>query len=163
METFSALLAICAGKFTGLGEFHAQRPVTRSFDVFFDLPMNKRLSKHSWGWWLDTPSCPLWRQRNVAGEPLVTGGFPLQKSSIVELWFLLMLSHGDPLNKRRVALIWDVNVLMWRHCKMRISNVCYLVTDSALLTLILYLQTTITTPGLCWYKIVLSPLPEHNR
>ena len=33
------------------GEFPTQRPVTRSFDVFFDLRLNKRLSKQSWGWW----------------------------------------------------------------------------------------------------------------
>ena len=38
------------GEFTGPGEFPTQRPVTRSFDVFFDLRLNKRLSKHSWGW-----------------------------------------------------------------------------------------------------------------
>ena len=37
METFSALLAICAGNSPVPGEFPAQRPVTRSFDVFFDL------------------------------------------------------------------------------------------------------------------------------
>ena len=47
------------------GEFPAQRPVTRSFDVFFDLRLNKRLSKQSWGWWFETPSCPLWRHCNV--------------------------------------------------------------------------------------------------
>ena len=46
------------------GEFPAQRPVTRSFDVFFDLRMNERLSKRSRGWWLETPSHPLWRQSN---------------------------------------------------------------------------------------------------
>ena len=40
-------------------------PVTRSFDVFFDLCLNKRLSKQSWGWWFETPSCPLWRHRNA--------------------------------------------------------------------------------------------------
>ena len=33
------------GKFTGPGEFPAQRPVTRRFDVFFDLRPDKRLSK----------------------------------------------------------------------------------------------------------------------
>ena len=37
METFSALLAICAGNSPASGEFPAQRPVTRSFDVFFDV------------------------------------------------------------------------------------------------------------------------------
>ena len=39
METFSTLLAICAGNSRGI---HAQRPVTRSFDVFFDLWINNR-------------------------------------------------------------------------------------------------------------------------
>ena len=40
METFSALLAICAGNSPVTGEFPTQRPVTRSFDVFFDLRLN---------------------------------------------------------------------------------------------------------------------------
>ena len=44
------------GEFTGPGEFPAQRPVTRNFDVFFDLHPNKRLSKQPWGWWFETPS-----------------------------------------------------------------------------------------------------------
>ena len=44
METFSALLFICAGNSPATNEFPAQRPVTRSFDVFFDLRLNKRLS-----------------------------------------------------------------------------------------------------------------------
>ena len=43
METFSALLAICAENSSIPGEFPAQRPVTRSFGVFFDLCLNKRL------------------------------------------------------------------------------------------------------------------------
>ena len=64
METFFALLAICAGNSPVPGEFPAQRPVTRSFDVFFDLRLNKRLSKQSWGWWFETPLRPLWRHRN---------------------------------------------------------------------------------------------------
>ena len=41
IETFSALLAICAGNSPVPGEFPAQMPVTRSFDVFFDLRLNK--------------------------------------------------------------------------------------------------------------------------
>ena len=36
------------------GEFPLQRPVTRSFDAFFDLCVNKRLSKQSCGWWFET-------------------------------------------------------------------------------------------------------------
>ena len=65
METFSALLALCAGNSPVTGEFPAQRPVTRSFDVSFDLRLNKRLSKQSWGWWFETPSCSLWCHRNA--------------------------------------------------------------------------------------------------
>ena len=64
IETFSALLAMCAGNSPVTGEFPTQRPVTRSFDVFFDLRLNERLSKQSRGRWLETPSRPLWRQSN---------------------------------------------------------------------------------------------------
>ena len=52
METFSASLAICEGNSPVTGAFPAQRPMTRSFDVFFDLCLNKRLGNQSWGWWL---------------------------------------------------------------------------------------------------------------
>ena len=64
IQTFSALLAICAGNSPVTGEFPARRPVTRSFDVFFDLRLNKRLSKQPWGWWFETPLRPLWRHCN---------------------------------------------------------------------------------------------------
>ena len=66
METFFALLAICAGNLPVPGEFPTQRPVTRSFGVFFDLRLFKRLSKQSWGWWFETLSHPLWRHRNAS-------------------------------------------------------------------------------------------------
>ena len=64
METFSTLMALCAGNSPVTGEFPAQRPVTRSFDVSFDLRLNKRLSKQSWGWWFETPLRSLWRHCN---------------------------------------------------------------------------------------------------
>ena len=47
------------------GEFPSQRPVTRSFDVFFDMPLNKRLSKQSRRRWFETLLSPLWRNRNA--------------------------------------------------------------------------------------------------
>ena len=68
MKTFSALLAICAGNSPVIGEFPARRPVTRSFHVFFDLRLNERLSKQSWGWWFETLSRPLWRHSNDVGN-----------------------------------------------------------------------------------------------
>ena len=52
------------GEFTGPGEFPTQRPVTRSFDVFFDLRLNKLLSKQPRGWWFETQSWSLWRHCN---------------------------------------------------------------------------------------------------
>ena len=64
MEALSTLLALCAGNSPVTGEFPSQRPVTRSFDIFFDLHLNKRLSKQSRGWWFETPSRLLWRHCN---------------------------------------------------------------------------------------------------
>ena len=52
------------GEFTG----HRWIPRTKANDAelwfFFDLCLNKRLSKQSWGWWFETPSRPLWRHCN---------------------------------------------------------------------------------------------------
>ena len=44
------ITGLCAGNSPVTGEFPAQRPVTRSFDVFIDLHLNNRLNKQSWGW-----------------------------------------------------------------------------------------------------------------
>ena len=52
------------GEFTGHRWIPCTKAVTRSFDAFFDLRPNKQLSKQWWGWWSETPSCPLWRHRN---------------------------------------------------------------------------------------------------
>ena len=60
MDPFSALLPICEGNPPVIGGFPSQRPVTRSFDVFFNLRLNKRLSKQSRHRWIETPSRSLW-------------------------------------------------------------------------------------------------------
>ena len=57
-----------AGNSPVSGEFPTQRPVTRSYDVFFDLHPNKRLSKQWWGWWFETLLSPLWRHRNATKQ-----------------------------------------------------------------------------------------------
>ena len=64
METFPPLLALCAGNSPVTGEFPSQRPVTRSFGVFFDLHRNKQLSKLSRRPSFETSSRPLWRHCN---------------------------------------------------------------------------------------------------
>ena len=61
MEAFFALLDLCEGNPRFTGGFPSQTPVTRSFDVFFDLCLNKRLSKNSRRRWFETPLHSLWR------------------------------------------------------------------------------------------------------
>ena len=89
METFSALLALCAGNSPVPGDFPAQRPVTRSFDVFSDLRLNKRLSKPSWGWWFETQSGSLWRHCN---------------DLILTIWYIFQKNKSDP------ASCWTISV-----------------------------------------------------
>ena len=53
-----------------------------AFDVFFDLRLNKRLSKQSWGWWFETPWRPLWRHCNdplFSNTPISFGATPKQR------------------------------------------------------------------------------------
>ena len=47
------------------GGFPSQRPVTRSFDIFFDVCMTKRLSKQSRCRWFEAPWHSLWRHCNA--------------------------------------------------------------------------------------------------
>ena len=56
------------------GEFPSQRPVTWSFDDFFDLCLNKQLNKQLRHWWFEMPSCPLWRHCNALVMSLVSDG-----------------------------------------------------------------------------------------
>ena len=72
VETFSALLVLCTGNSPVTREFPSQMPVSRSFDVFFDLRMNKQLSKQSRRRWFDTPSRWLWRHCNVDEDSLTS-------------------------------------------------------------------------------------------
>ena len=71
------------------GEFPSQRPVTRGFDIFFDLRLNKRLSKQWWGWWFETPS--LWRHCNVYFY--ITGSRTTFYRSYKKLHYLLTEIH----------------------------------------------------------------------
>ena len=64
METFSALLTLSEGNHQSPVDIRPQRPVTCSFDVFFDLRLNKRGSKKSRSWWFEAPSRSLWRHCN---------------------------------------------------------------------------------------------------
>ena len=87
------------GEFTGPGEFTAQRPVTRGFDVFFYLRLNKRLSKQPQGWWFETPSWSLWRQCNALQDFNLRGAVASKNSSIFWLDWKENTSHEPVLSR----------------------------------------------------------------
>ena len=119
METFSALLAICAGNSPVPGEFPTQRPVTWNFGVFFDLRLNKQLSKQPRGWWFGTLLGSLWRQCNdeATGPPWL----PHTKASDVNvtlMFSLICVWINGWINSReagdlgRYWVHYDVSVMM---------------------------------------------------
>ena len=97
------------GEVAVTSEFPTQRPVTRSFDVFFDLHLNKRLSKQSGVWWFETPLRSLWRNCNdyvmtwktlstslalCDGNPSPARGFLSQRSN-ADIWYALQRRHNE--------------------------------------------------------------------
>ena len=101
METFSALLALCEGNSPVNGEFPSQMPVTRRFDVFFDLHLNKRLSKQSRRRWFKTLSRPLWRHGTVFAIPWWHHGTETLSALLDLCAWNPLITRGPP-NKRPV-------------------------------------------------------------
>ena len=105
METFSALPDRCAGNSLITGELPSQRPVTRGFCIFFDLRLNRRLSKQSWGWWFETPSRSLWRQCNVINQAKNTPYLSLTD----ELWSVFCGHfHDDVIKWKHFPRYWPL-------------------------------------------------------
>ena len=105
METFSALLPICAGNSSVPGEFPAERPVTQSFDALFDLCLCKQLSKQWWGWWFETLSLPLWRHCNAPFYYQIWNEVMAWISKYNYKWVILTrLNHGAPTGARNSSL-----------------------------------------------------------
>ena len=141
---FSALLAICAGNSPVPGEFPAQRPVTRSFVVPFDLRLNQRL-RQSWGWWFETLSRPLWRHCNTqTGISRLSSRNVCPWSRVAVQWTGLVTrvcgacifqggSHGGQLCQTRrpfqyneaILQIWDVITITrsWGHLILIMINI----------------------------------------
>ena len=114
METFSALLAICAGNSPVPGEFPAQKPATRSFDVFFGLCLNKRLSKQSWGWWFVTLSHPLWR--------LYDDRFPHQLLHLHIMWSHFLVRECEWMGPMNPLICIFVSLIMRVFARTRIEH-----------------------------------------
>ena len=125
----SALLAIYAGNPPVIGEFPSQRPVTRSFDVFWDLRLNKRLSKRSWGWWYETPSRSLWRNSNVKtffASMSLFEGKGVQRSPLnsnTELSNFIVYQHRQVVDQTiESPVIWNDMILIWRYSNDHMSD-----------------------------------------
>ena len=96
------ITGLCAGNSPVSGEFPSQRPVTRIFDVFFDLVLNKRLGKQSWGWWFETLSCPLWRHCNECIYTLTAVMFGI---FIQTAWCDAVTRHVNPCTESK-EFVW---------------------------------------------------------
>ena len=103
MEALSALLALCVDNSPVPGEFPTQRPATRSFEVFFDLRLNKRLSKQSCGWWSVTPSRWVWRHCNV----------PTVVASVAKKIIKWYISIGAHMNAKHVWYQYAISLLTY--------------------------------------------------
>ena len=102
------VIDLCAGNSTVTGEFPSRRPVTRSFDVFFDLRLNKRLSKQSRRRWLETTSRSLWRHCNIrVAECYVLWIIPTL-STVREIWQKYFL-HPNILPTPNVSIWWNTH------------------------------------------------------
>ena len=113
MEAFSALLALCERNPPVPGGSPSQRPVTQSFDVLFDVRLNKRLCKQSRRRWFETPSRSLWRHCNALYDLCIhhTCTFVIVMVYVLfnhtGLFFITMTSH-EPYcveNNRRLGSI----------------------------------------------------------
>ena len=127
METFSASLAFCAGNSPASGEFPAQRLVTRSFDVFYDLWPNKRVSKQSRGWWFETLSRPFWCHCNVLKNKL-------RRATGCRLW--AFLEKKDCHQNVRLYIIMITGNLCYVEACMILESIKY--RDAKMSTVIVY-------------------------
>ena len=92
----------------------------RCFDVFFDLRLNKRLSKQSWGWWFMTPSHILWRHCNDEEWPCMP---PLPKMN--EASFAKYFQSNSPwLFFTKIKLCFFVNY-QCLYVASKTSEQCY--------------------------------------
>ena len=115
METFSANWPFVRGNSPVPGEFPAQRPVTMSFDVFFDLRLNNWLSKQSWGRWFETLSCPLWRHCN--DNPLDQHWLDIEPTHLCPIDVISMLMQWSLLSGLppvyRQTITWTSTDILW--------------------------------------------------
>ena len=96
METFFALLALCEENPRFTSWFPVERPVVRSFDVSFDLCLDKRLSKQTRRRLFEKPSCSLWRHCNGKSHiPTTDCNITITKQSAAKHTYFIKYTVSD--------------------------------------------------------------------
>ena len=144
METFSMSLAFGAGNSPVTREFSTERPVAWSFNVFFDLHLNKWLSKQSWGWWFEMPWHPLWHHCNESTIRWTPKDLIDDKSTWAWLW---------PGAVRQQAITWtNVDQVLWSCMASPGVNGCKCVFQFfVLISSIMTLKDAICLHFVSWY------------
>ena len=106
MQAFSALLALCAGNSPTTGEFPSLGPVMRSFDVFFDLRLKKRLGNQSRRRWFETPSRSLWCHCNVTAVDLYVLRYMHHEKMPIDRPFCQGQPHDDVIKWKHFPRYW---------------------------------------------------------
>ena len=94
----SALRALCERNPPFTGGFHSQRTATRSFDLLFDVRLNKRLYKQSRFRWFETSWRSLSRHCNVC--------MTLQTHCSIVIPFVLASNYLDQLRLKIGIALW---------------------------------------------------------
>ena len=85
-----------------------------AFAVFFDLHLNKRLSKQSRRWWFETPSRPLWRHCNDS-----ICNYHQMKATRSDWWIVSIGSGKDlvPLGTKPLPepVLTQICIVIWHH------------------------------------------------
>ena len=128
MEIFSALLVFCKRNSLDTGDFPAQGPVARNSDVFFNLRLNKRLSKQSRRRSFEAQSRPSWRHCNVRAP--VTEDFSIFTRDLMHsLWSLLVTAIYSSLIFRKWPM-HNVRYSSWSNKELVMLLISYGNSDS---------------------------------
>ena len=102
------------------GEFTGDRwiPITKASDAelwcFFDLRLNKRMSKQSWGWWLETSRRSLWRHCN---------GIDLSHQGALNSYLPISSTHPKTCTTRRQTRYVAITALLrWNDATIRLMS-----------------------------------------
>ena len=135
------------------GGIPSQRPVSRTFDVFFDLRLTKRLSKHSRCRWFETQSRSLWRHCNACRRLLWKRDHQNEENCIrFHLW--VTTNDADRADSGLVPSQWETslqsNVIShWLGTNLHVDSALYTEWCKEI-----KYRTTISMVGCLWEKIL---------